>query len=251
MSISYSSLKKTESLQQILQRSDLWKGRSEPALRSTGISTGYTELDKKLLHKGWPQSGMIELQQELFGHGEWHLLLPSMKLLLAEPGYIFLINPPATPYAPALLQQGIDPRRVVTIAASTKQDWLAAILEILAAHCCIAVCCWEPSKTLFHAELRKLQLAASHCSSLCFLLRKIPAAKARSYSVSSAVLKIKLQSYPQGLRLSINKQRGSYQQGEVLLPWPDYLATSPFLALDRNRHKEVQASNVLRFSGNS
>lgn len=251
MPVSYSSTEKREPLQQVLQRPDLWKGRNGPAQSSSGLSTGYTDLDKKLLYKGWPQRGLVELQQNSFGHAEWHLLLPSMKALLAEPGYIFLINPPAIPYAPALMQQGIDPKRLLVVETGKKRDCMASVLEILAANCSIALCFWEPREKLFYAELRKLQLAASQSSSLCFLMREAPSNKARNYSSSPAVLKLRLQNYPQGLRLSINKQRGSYRQGEVLLPWPNYLTSSPFLKAATDQNEMDQGSNILRFKGSS
>lgn len=251
MSISYSSSEKREPLQQVLQRPDLWKGRGGPVRCSSGLSTGHPDLDKKLLYKGWPQRGLVELQQNSFGHAEWHLLLPSMKALLAEPGYIFLINPPAIPYAPALVQQGIDPKRLLVVETDKKRDCLASVLEILAANCSIAVCFWEPKEKLFYAELRKLQLAASHSSSLCFLMRNTASEKTKNYSSSPAVLKLRLQNYPQGLRLSIYKQRGSYRQGEILLPWPNYLISSPFLKPEYGQDEKEQGNNILCFKGNS
>jgi protein ImuA len=246
MSISYSPLKKTEPLQQILQRPDLWKGRNGPVSCSLGISTGYPELDKKLLRKGWPQNGLIEFQQQFFGHGEWHLLLPSMVSLLAEPGYIALISPPAVPYAPALIQRGIAPERVLVIEPLKKQDWLASVLEVLAANCCVTLCCWEPRQRLLHAELRKLQLASSQSGSLCFLLRE---KSNRAYSASPAVLKLKLQNSPAGLQVRIDKQRGSYEGGEVLLAWPSQLSSHQDFGF--RKPETDRPDNILQFSGHS
>ncbi len=254
----YPKLKKSAPLQKIMRRPDIWKGRNGPVVRNSSVSTGYKKLDEQLLHKGWPLKGLIEFQQQVFGNGEWHLLLPSLRALLQqEPGCLALINPPAIPYAPALTQQGIDLTRVLVIDPQQKKDWLVSVREVLAANCCVALLCWEPQQRLLYPELRKIQLAVSQSGTLCFLLRSTPKltlkqnfrapssqtsnqAKGRAYSASPAVLRLVLQNHEAGLEVHIDKQRGSYQRGKVLLPWPAYLQHFG----DNKSTSEERANNI-------
>ena len=223
MSSAYPKIKEPAPLQQILRRKDLWRGRSGPVIHSAGMATGYSELDENLLHKGWPVRGLIEFQQSTFAHGEWYLLLPSLRNLLQEPGYVALINPPFIPYAPALVQQGIAPERLMVIQPSQKNDWLVSVREVLSANCCAALLSWEPEQRLLYPELRKLQLASSQNDTLSFLLRKKSTTKNKAYSASPAVLRLVLQNTDRGLQVSIDKQRGSYRQAQVFLTWSSFL----------------------------
>jgi|MEHZ01.3.fsa_nt_MEHZ010937863.1_6 hypothetical protein len=260
MLLAYPKLKNSAPLQQIMRRPDLWKGRNGPVVRSSSVSTGYKRLDERLLHKGWPLKGLIEFQQQAFGNGEWHLLLPALRALLQEePGYLALIKPPAIPYSPALAQQGIDLTRVLVIDPPQKKDWLVSVREVLAANCCVALFCWEPEQRLLYPELRKMQLAVSQSSTLCFLLRSASGSsyrtrsnptpnqtRARAYSASPAVLRLALQNQETGLEVQIDKQRGSYQRGKVLLPWSSYVLQQSFT--DSKASLEERANNILLFN---
>lgn len=251
MSLAPPKIKAPAPLQQILHRKDLWRGINGPSMRCESITTGYSELDKNLLHKGWPARGLIEFQQQSFGHGEWHLLLPSLRNLLQEAGYIALINPPFIPYAPALVQQGIDPQRLLVVQPAQKADWLVGVREVLSANCCIALLSWESEQRLLYPELRKLQLASNQNDTLSFLLRKNPSAKNKAYSASPAVLRLLLQSSDQGLKVFIDKQRGSYRRAQVLLPWLSYLSQG---VSAEQQHSVVNLqdkgrNNVISFKG--
>lgn len=242
MSSVYSSLDHSASLQQLLRRSDLWKGRSGPVVRAEAVPTGYPELDKVLLHGGWPVKGLIEFQQQNFGHGEWHLLLPSLRYLLQQAGCLVLINPPAVPYAPALAQQGIAVDRLLVIDPLQKKDWLVSVREVLAANCCVAVFCWEPKQRLLYPELRKLQLSVSQSGTLCFLLRsRAQKSAGKAYSNSPAVLRLQLQSREKGLQVQIEKQRGSYCRASLLLPWPVHLI--PEVLANRTASSKARKNN--------
>lgn len=198
-------------LQTILRREDVWRGPRLVAVAGKGVSSGRAELDKKLLGGGWPLRSLIEIEDNAKGFPVWSLFLPAVRQLLLQPGYVFLLAPPAIPYAPALVQQGCDPARLMVVEVEDKSDWLAAALEILRSDCGLLLMAWEPGRRLLYPELRKLQLAASHSSSMLVLMRSSQMARGGS----PAALRLALHSDAQGTLVQIRKQRGSYQLGRV------------------------------------
>ena len=218
-------MQQRRSLQKVLARKDVWAGNAASSRHRAVCSSQYPDLDKLLLGGGWPLGALTELHQQGWAVSGWHLLLPVLKqALAAQAGYVFLLNPPALPYAPGLQREGIVPNRVLALEVSAAGDWVAAWQELLASGCCLALFAWEPQRTLRQSDLRKLQLAASQSQSLCFLLRD----SSRSISSSPAVLRVSLLPDADSLQVRIDRQRGTYQRGQVSIPWPPYLQLNRF-----------------------
>ena len=160
-----SSTKKTEDttctrIDQLLQRNpNLWRGCNMTDQGFQGLSTGFPELDDILPGQGWPQSGLVEIISRHWGMGELQLLIPLMRSIAKQGQWILWIAPPYIPYAPALIQAGIDIHQVLVIKQDTScKDALWSMEKALKAKDCGMVLTWQnwlPGKVL-----RRLQLAA-------------------------------------------------------------------------------------------
>jgi cell division inhibitor SulA/protein ImuA len=193
------------SLQRLLQRPDLWRPRDRRLPGKTGgsgVATGFRELDRALYGGGWPRAALTELLSERSGIGELRLLAPLLATLAAQQLWQLWINPPFIPYAPALLQHGIDPSRLVIVRADARQQ-LWACEQALRSAACGAVLYW-PGAPLRYGELRKLQVAAGAQQCAGFLLRDSRSAP----QTSPAALRLQLSADDDHLLVQIVKQRG-------------------------------------------
>lgn len=205
------------SLQRLLQRPDLWRprdARSGSRTSNSGAATGFGELDCALHGGGWPRAALTELLSEHSGIGELRLVAPLLASLAAQQLWQLWINPPFTPYAPTLLQQGIDPAQLLIVRADARQQ-LWACEQALRSAACGAVLYW-PTTALRYAELRKLQVAASAQQCVGFLL----GATRNAAQTSPAALRLQLSSEDNQLLVQITKQRGGNIGQRILLAHP-------------------------------
>ena len=205
------------SLQRLLQRPDLWRprdGRSRNNSSNSNAATGFRELDRALYGGGWPRAALTELLSEQSGIGELRLLAPLLATLAAQNLWQLWINPPFIPYAPALLQQGIDPAHLLIVRADARQQ-LWSCEQALRSAACGAVLYW-PTTALRYAELRKLQVAASAQQCVGFLLRSTRNAA----QTSPAALRLQLSTEDNQLLIQITKQRGGNIGQRILLARP-------------------------------
>lgn len=215
-----------DSLQSLLSRSDIWRASTtiqdhNVSCRGGGVDTGYPELNQVLVTGGWPSKALLEIHANTLGSGEWQLLLPVL-----VDRYSALIGPPHIPYAPALVEAGVDLRRLLVINPPDPAGLLWAAEQVLKSAACEVLLLWEGSRLFRYQELRKLQLAASESACLFFLLRPPLAAK----QLSPAALRLSLEPKSDVLSLMVSKQRGSCARQSVCLPIPPSWKALPALS---------------------
>lgn len=218
------------SLEQLLHREDIWRGHSQRFTARTAVPTGYEALNAGLLNRGWPLSTLIEVCQNGY-QAECQLMFPALASL--GTGLIMLLNPPTTPFAHALVQAGIDLDRLVIVDAATKVNFLRCFTELSRAGTCDAVLAWQPHDHLTYTELRKCLLAAADGAGLYVMFRP----SANQQLNSPAPLRLFSQLTPQGLELTIYKQKGLLQKQQprpIVLPVPEmWLGALPHHVLDQ------------------
>lgn len=191
----------------------LWRGSGGIAGSATLLATGYPPLDT-LLGGGWPLGRLLEVLVRPPGAAELPLLLPALACLARAGGGtpplpIVFIAPPHVPYAPACVQHGIDPARLLVVDAAAVAGRpgdapavLWAMEECLAASACVAVLAWAARVPAL--ALRRLQLAALAGSALAVIVRSDTARRDRS----PAVLRIAVRPAPDGLAVEVLRNRG-------------------------------------------
>lgn len=205
------------SLEQLLCRGDIWRGRSHQAPPQVVVDTGYAALNERLTGSGWPVASLIEVCQKSACHSEWQLLVPA--LLNTQRGLVVLLNPPISPFAQALLQAGIDLERLLIVEAKDKSDFLASFIELARSDACDAVMAWQPTQALSYTELRKCALASTEGQGIYVLFRP----DAVGDQSSPAVLRLSLEWESEQLRINIFKQKGelSVNRQPIHLPIPN------------------------------
>ena len=134
-------------LKKLLQQQPLllWQGHTHYS-RPEAIATGFRELDRLLPHRGWPLGITLEVLTSQCGAGELRLLMPAMATLTQQGLYVAWIAPPYIPYAPNLLQHGIDIRYVIVIDAhENNQYW--SMEKLLSCKECGMALMWPTSYT--------------------------------------------------------------------------------------------------------
>jgi len=176
-------------LLELLDQGDIWRG-SQPRTTHMALSSGYPSFDQVLHLGGWPKNRLIEILTEQHAIGEIQLILPAIAKQMAQGGWLFLIEPPFIPYAPAWLKAGVPVERVMVIQSCNKGDELWACEQVMA-NASVACCLFWPVKDyLSHKHLKRLQLATQKGSALNFIFRSSEMAE---------------QSSAASLRLLINK----------------------------------------------
>jgi hypothetical protein len=199
------------SLDQLLQRTDIWRGSSLPG-HVRAVATGYGELDRLLPGGGWPQGALTEILMSRQGIGALRLLMPTLAHLSHDDRWICWVAPPHIPYAPALVAAGVDLSRVLLVHPGAQQDGLWAVEQSLRSGNCGAVLAWPVLDDT--GVMRRLQLAAEAGDALGFLFRPQRVAK----RPSPAALRIQLDTHIDGnLSVSILKRRGGWAAGPVYL----------------------------------
>ena len=95
----------SEILNTLMQDARVWQGQHHTRTGRPTEPTGYQVLDNQLGGVGWPRGALSECLLDEPGIGELHLLLPLMQRLSQAGKTVFWLNPPHTPYAPALARR--------------------------------------------------------------------------------------------------------------------------------------------------
>lgn len=205
-----------QSLEQLLCRGDIWRGQSHQTPVRVVVDTGFAPLNERLTGGGWPVASLIEVCQRTASHAEWQLLMPA--LLGSQRGLVVLLNPPASPFAQALLKEGMDLERLLIVQTKDKADFLASFLELMRSDACDAVMAWQPQQSLSYTELRKCALAATEGFGIYTLFRP----EAVRDQSSPAVLRLSVQLELDQLSVTVFKQKGELttDKGAIYLPLP-------------------------------
>jgi len=198
-------------LKTILSRPDVWQASSFKH-RPSGLPTGFNLLDQALYQKGWPRRGLTEILLAQHGVGELQLLGKSL-CELSRTKWLLLINPPYIPYIPALIQQHIDPLRLIIVEARNLSELLWSTEQALKHAPGGAVISWLPAKGVSYQHLRKFQLASHSTDGLSILFRPLSCVGMHS----PAALRIKLMATNTGLELNVLKQPGGWSGQKILL----------------------------------
>lgn len=186
-----------EALQALLKHPRIWRSGHASLAGRNVVSTGFPMLDERL-GGGWPGGVLTELLHDGQGLGELRLLLPALK---AGHELICCVAPPCIPYAPALVQHGIELSRLLIVRSRQSVDTLWAAEQALRSAACSTVLLWLSDDN--DRGLRRLQLAAESGVSCAVLFR--PARLLRASS--PAPLRIHLVATAAGLQLQFVRNR--------------------------------------------
>lgn len=194
------------SLDELIAGSRVWRGAARGSSART-IATGHRALDRFLPGGGWPCGAVTEVISERHGSGELSLVIPALAVLSqsAAPRWIVWIAPPLVPYAPALVQHGLNLERVLLVhPRGERRDALWAAEQAIRSGSSVAVLAW-----LEHASdtaLKRLQLAAEARACLTVLFRPPAALRARS----PAALRLRLTRTHHTTHVEVIKCRGRH-----------------------------------------
>lgn len=238
------------SLEQLLCREDIWRGRSYHAPARMVVDTGYPQLNEQLTGCGWPAASLIEVCQRPTSHGEWQLLLPALlNTHISTPGgLLVLLNPPVDPFAQALLKAGIDLERLLIVEAKDKADFLSSFIELARSDACAAVMAWQPLHSLGYTELRKCALASTEGQGICVLFRPDTVCD----QSSPAVLRLRIEWQEEQLAVRIFKQKGELVANNrvIELPLPSaWKGLLPHQQLDQQGKPKPKVASVTPLHG--
>jgi hypothetical protein len=188
----------------------VWRGGSLGDANLLTLPTGHAQLDAVLPGGGWPVGALTELVVSHWGIGELRLLLPALSALSQAQRWLVWIAPPYAPYAPALLQAGVDLRYALLIEVqNSSQDVFWSMEKLLRNPATGIVMAWP--RTVLAGDLRRLQLAAEAGQTLGMLFHQ------RLLESTPAALRLQLNPVRQDLEVSILKARGSLLRRTVVL----------------------------------
>lgn len=220
----------TIDLEQLLNRTDIWRGNAQGLAPQIAVDTGYAEVNAALLNGGWPTRSLVEVCQKSFHQQEWLLFSPALK---TGTGYIVLLNPPVIPFCQGLIQLGVDLERVIVVQVSNKADFIASFVELARTESCEMLLAWQQHQSLSYTELRKCLLAANEGSGLCVLFRP----ESAQQQSSPAVLRLLTEITLSDVQITIYKQKGVLQQRQsqpIKLPLPKaWKGLLPYHLLDQ------------------
>lgn len=213
----------TNDLNTLMQSTGLWRASSIEGHFLEGCSSGFEALDRELPGSGWPASGITELLHAHSGIGELRLLLPAFAHLShRQSRWLLFVSPPFIPYAPALVQAGIDLTRVLVCQPRTTKDYLWVIEQALSSQSCSVVVAWPTS--ILEKQIRRLQVAAKSGNCWGVLFRSESAAA----NASPAELRIRLRPHSHSrdnsaLVARVIKRFGRWESGDITLHFDDEL----------------------------
>ncbi|QSA98321.1 translesion DNA synthesis-associated protein ImuA [Methylococcus sp. EFPC2] len=157
-----------DTLEQLIRsHPGIWRGRRAEGKSRPAVATGFPELDTALPDGGWPLGALMEIRMPCLGIGELRLLLPAMASISRAGRWIAWVTPPHRPYAPALLQAGVQLHRLLVVDAGQAADIPWSLEKMLrSGHCGMALA-WPQS--LADHQARRLQLAAEEGGALAVL----------------------------------------------------------------------------------
>jgi protein ImuA len=225
----------------------IWKSATLPSQHvRKGLGTGFPALDASLPGQGWPEAVLTELLADRTGIGELSLLLPALASLSRRRG-VMLIAPPFVPYAPALVEAGVDLARLLVISSCGQRDALACGELALRSGACGAVLLWENGMTdairqsIAPLALRRLHLAADRGRAMAVLFR----AARQAVQPSPAALRILLRHEADGLGLTLFKRRGMFGEAQLMIdPYLSSLRTEIACLPEQRRMPFVTAAHA-------
>ncbi len=182
-------MSRAAALQTVLRDARLWRGDSAAPLSAQ--ATGHAALDAVLPGGGWPLGALSEILFPAPGVGEVSLALPLLARLTRAKKPVAFVAPPLLPYAPALVNAGIDLQRVLVVEPRDITDALWSVEQLLHAQAG-AVLLWQ--SRIDSTALRRLQLAAETGGGIGLLYRPLSAANESSVA---------------GLRLRVEREHGT------------------------------------------
>lgn len=192
-------------LNTLIEDARVWQGHRQTQTTQPAEPTGYQALDNQLGGLGWPRGALSECLLDAPGIGELQLVLPLMQRLSQTGKTVFWLNPPHTPYAPALARDGVNLDQIVMIRTEDNGDLLWTLENCLRSPVTGLVLAW-PGK-LAARDIRRLQLAAEAGSNVCVLFRS----RMLADQSSPAALRLELEAGEhQDLRINVLKRRGSW-----------------------------------------
>ena len=199
------------SLADILAHASVWKLKDASAAPARPVwSTGNSALDARLPGGGWPTASLIEVLLDHTGLGEVQLFLPALVKCQRNTGsgmsddapWLVWIAPPHEPYAPALVQQGIELGRLLVVRPASATEALWAAEQALGSGVCAAVLLWLKGSD--DRWLRRLKLAAEAGGALGVLFRP----ERHRFESSPASLRLVMTQGEQETRLDLLKVQG-------------------------------------------
>ncbi len=182
-----------------------------------GPSTGFNELDRALPTGGWPVGAVIEVICGCWGIGELRLFLPLMRFCLQQGRRLAWVMPPYVPYAPALMQAGVDLDRVVVVEPEHRDtEALWGVECLLRSTACAIVLAWPAQ--LSEKAVRRLQLAAQSGGGLGILFRAD--GQSGRWETAPVALRLRIDAEPGGLAVEILKARGGCRRSTIRLALP-------------------------------
>jgi cell division inhibitor SulA/protein ImuA len=223
-------------LRKLLKNPHIWRPGDFAAAGRSNIPSGFAELDRQL-GGGWPVGVLTEILLADPGIGELGLLLPALLRLGgsdldqndsagatgypivapegSRPNRLAWIAPPYIPYAPALMQHGLDISRILIVRSARQADALWAMEQALRSSVCIAVLGWFTD--VDDRSLRRLQLAAE--STACWAVIFRPSRFTASTSPAPLRVHIKPGAKPAEDDLELQILRNRYGPvGSISLP---------------------------------
>ena len=186
----------------LLAHPAIWRG-DDVAPEPAAVPSGYAALDAVLPGRGWPQGALTEVVLEREGIGEIRLTLPALARVQAGGRDVVWVAPPHRPYAPALVQGGLDLARLVVVRCTAPQDALWAFEQALRAPECGAAFAWLPTRD--ERALRRLQVAAREGRAWGVLWRR----PGQQGGAAAAPLRLALAPHEGRLAVRVVKRRGA------------------------------------------
>ena len=175
--------------------------------------SGFDALDAELPGGGWPGHGLTEILGSGGGAFEWRLLSPLLRQMAAQGREVVLIGPPQPPHPPGLRHEGLAPRQLVWLQATTPAERLWSAEQLVKAHTGALLVAWLPQ--VRPAQLRRLQVLAGACEAPVFVCRPESAAR----ESSAAPLRVRVGVAPDwALAVDILKRKGPPLARPLRLP---------------------------------
>lgn len=214
----------SSSLAHVLQHPAIRRGDGFAQTEQPTQPSGFAVLDAVLPHGGWPLGAVSELVVPQAGSGELTLLLPLLSELTRSRRSVYLIAPPAVPYAPAWRAAGVVLERVLWLVPKHERDALWACEQILR-DTGNTVLTWL-DRVPHDKSCRRLQLAAEQGRSLGLLLRP------DSDPCASTPFGLRLRVAPRqdGTEITVLKRRGPPVPSPILIRRTDHVVVSLFSA---------------------
>ena len=210
---------------QIPQHPDVWLAKDISTRASSGISTGYENLDAILSNKGWPNSGLVEIGYQSVGNGELRLIIPALKQLSqSQKKWITWINPPLIPYAPGLQSLGVDIGKILLVHTKGIKDTLWSLEKTCKSKNCSAVLAWI-NRPLKFKETQRLQLAAKVGGNIIYLFHS-GLNHSKNSSASELRLSLNPTEKPGTINIDINKRRKGWPLYDIAINVSQIIDTS-------------------------